>query len=71
MIPLFYDRDADGVPQGWCDKVKQALDHLRPGLHRDAHAARLRRAHVPGSCTTSELTSCARRNGELATEAVL
>jgi starch phosphorylase len=25
VIPLFYDRDAAGVPQGWCDKVKAAL----------------------------------------------
>jgi glycogen phosphorylase len=25
VIPLFYDRDANGVPQGWCEKVKQAL----------------------------------------------
>jgi starch phosphorylase len=25
VIPLFYDRDADGVPQAWCDKVKDAL----------------------------------------------
>ena len=25
VIPLFYERDADGVPVGWCEKVKRAL----------------------------------------------
>jgi glycogen phosphorylase len=25
VVPLFYDRDAHGVPQGWVDKMKQAL----------------------------------------------
>ena len=30
MIPLFYDRDADGVPHGWCEKVKQALVTCAP-----------------------------------------
>jgi glycogen phosphorylase len=25
VIPLFYERDAAGVPNGWCEKVKQAL----------------------------------------------
>jgi starch phosphorylase len=25
VVPLFYDRDAHGVPQGWVDKMKHAL----------------------------------------------
>ena len=25
VIPLFYDRDADGVPHGWCDRIKRSL----------------------------------------------
>jgi glycogen phosphorylase len=25
VVPLFYDRDGAGVPNGWCEKVKQAL----------------------------------------------
>jgi glycogen phosphorylase len=25
VIPLFFDRDADGVPNGWCEKIKHAL----------------------------------------------
>jgi glycogen phosphorylase len=30
VIPLFYDRDADGVPQGWCDRIKEALVSCGP-----------------------------------------
>jgi len=25
VVPLFYDRDAEGVPNGWCEMVKHAL----------------------------------------------
>jgi len=25
VVPLFYDRDDDGVPQKWCDRIKEAL----------------------------------------------
>jgi starch phosphorylase len=30
VIPLFYDRDADGVPHGWCEKIKEALVSCGP-----------------------------------------
>jgi starch phosphorylase len=30
VIPLFYDRDAAGVPNAWCEKVKQALVSCGP-----------------------------------------
>ena len=29
VVPLFYERDADGVRSGWCDRVKEALVTLR------------------------------------------
>ena len=32
VVPLFYDRDAAGVPNGWCDKVKQALVTCAPSF---------------------------------------
>jgi len=32
VIPLFNDRDADGVPHGWCDRVKEALITLAPAF---------------------------------------
>jgi starch phosphorylase len=30
VIPLFYDRDADGVPNGWCEMIKEALISCGP-----------------------------------------
>ena len=30
VIPLFYRRDADGIPHGWCEKVKAALTSCAP-----------------------------------------
>ena len=30
MNPLFTERDADGVPQRWCDKIKEAIVTLAP-----------------------------------------
>jgi starch phosphorylase len=30
VIPLFYERDADGVPHRWCEKVKRALATCAP-----------------------------------------
>jgi starch phosphorylase len=25
VVPLFYDRDGDGVPNGWCERIKRSL----------------------------------------------
>jgi starch phosphorylase len=30
VIPLFYDRDADGIPHGWCERIKEALISCGP-----------------------------------------
>ena len=32
MIPLFYERDASGVPNAWCEKVKAALVTCGPAF---------------------------------------
>jgi glycogen phosphorylase len=32
VIPLFYDRDAQGVPHGWCEMAKQALMTCAPAF---------------------------------------
>ncbi len=32
VIPLFYERDADGVPHGWCDLVKASLLSCAPAF---------------------------------------
>jgi starch phosphorylase len=51
VVPLFYERDADGVPHGWCDMVKRALVTCGPAftatrMLRD-YAGRLYPAGVP------------------------
>jgi starch phosphorylase len=30
VIPLFHDRDADGVPHAWCERIKEAVVTLAP-----------------------------------------
>ena len=30
MIPTFYERDADGIPQRWCEMIKEALISCGP-----------------------------------------
>jgi glycogen phosphorylase len=32
VIPLFYERDEDGVPHGWCERVKASLQTNGPGF---------------------------------------
>ncbi len=32
VIPLFYERDEHGVPQGWCDLIKRALVTCAPAF---------------------------------------
>jgi starch phosphorylase len=30
VIPLFHERDEHGVPQGWCDRIKDTLVSCAP-----------------------------------------
>jgi starch phosphorylase len=30
IVPLFYERDADGVPNGWCERIKESLVSCGP-----------------------------------------
>ena len=30
VIPLFYERDVNGIPHGWCEKIKRSLMTLAP-----------------------------------------
>jgi glycogen phosphorylase len=32
VIPLFYERDEDGVPHGWCERIKEALVSCGPAF---------------------------------------
>jgi starch phosphorylase len=35
VIPLFYDRDADGIPQGWIARIKASMQRLIPRFNAD------------------------------------
>ena len=30
MIPLFYERDADGMPRRWLERIKASMQRLIP-----------------------------------------
>ncbi len=52
VIPLFHDRDADGVPHGWCDKIKEALVTCAPEFSAtrmvNDYVERIYRSSTPG-----------------------
>ena len=35
VAPLFYERDADGIPQGWVDRIRHALRSLGPKVQAE------------------------------------
>jgi starch phosphorylase len=35
VVPLFYDRDADGLPRGWIAMMKESIRHLSPAFSAD------------------------------------
>jgi starch phosphorylase len=42
VVPLFYDRDAQGIPRDWVQRMKQAMSGLIPRFS----AARMMREYV-------------------------
>lgn len=52
VIPLFYDRDADGVPNAWCERVKASLASNVPAFSAtrmvDEYVDRVYPAPAPG-----------------------
>jgi starch phosphorylase len=48
IVPTFYDRDANGIPQRWCEKIQRSPRHVRSEVQRRPNARRLRRADLPG-----------------------
>jgi starch phosphorylase len=44
VAPLFYDRDGDGIPQGWVDRIRHAMRSLGPKVQ----AERMVREYVTG-----------------------
>jgi starch phosphorylase len=39
VIPLFFDRDKRGIPQGWIDKIRRAMQTLIPQYNTDRMVA--------------------------------
>ena len=35
VAPLFYERDADGIPQGWVDRIRHAMRSLGPKVQAE------------------------------------
>ena len=47
VVPLFYERDADGVPLGWVERMRSSLRTLAPRFVRDPDARGLRPRRLP------------------------
>jgi starch phosphorylase len=39
VIPLFFDRDEEGIPRGWIDKIRRAMQTLIPQYNTDRMVA--------------------------------
>ena len=59
VIPLFHDRDADGIPRRWLAMVKRSLADERPAVLRRADGRGVRRADLPrlGASTEAQRMS--------------
>jgi len=50
VVPLFYDRDADGLPRGWIERVRQSMEHLVPRFSASRMVAEyVSRLYLPGA----------------------
>jgi len=60
VAPLFYERDADGIPQGWVDRIRHALRSLGPKVQ----AERMVREYVTELYVPAATSSRALRDAE-------
>ena len=58
MIPLFYQRDADGLPGGWIARMKETIAQLVPqyNTHRMVREY-VERFYLPGQARFAELAA--------------
>ncbi|MGH3205524.1 MAG: alpha-glucan family phosphorylase [Streptosporangiaceae bacterium] len=57
VAPLFYERDADGVPQGWVDRIRHALRSLGPKVQAERMVREYVNAlYVPAAASSRALT---------------
>jgi starch phosphorylase len=56
IVPLFYDRGADGIPQGWVAKMKSAMQAVCPQYNSNRMMAEyVNRFYLPGMKYTGRL----------------
>jgi starch phosphorylase len=56
IVPLFYDRSADGMPRGWIKKMKSAMQSLGPVFNTNRMIEEYtRRFYIPASIGGSEM----------------
>jgi glycogen phosphorylase len=61
VAPLFYERDADGIPQGWVDRIRHALRSLGPKVQAERMVREYVTAlYVPAAASSRALTDADR-----------
>jgi glycogen phosphorylase len=57
VSPLFYERDADGIPQGWVERIRHTLRSLGPKVQAERMVREYVTAlYVPAASSTRRLT---------------
>jgi glycogen phosphorylase len=57
VAPLFYERDADGIPQGWVERIRHALRSLGPKVQAERMVREYVTAlYVPAASSSRRLT---------------
>jgi glycogen phosphorylase len=57
VAPLFYERDAEGVPQGWVERIRHALRSLGPKVQAERMVREYVNAlYVPAAASSRALT---------------
>ena len=57
VAPLFYDRDAEGIPQGWVERIRHALRSLGPKVQAERMVREYVTAlYVPAAASSRALT---------------
>jgi glycogen phosphorylase len=57
VAPLFYERDADDIPQGWVERIRHALRSLGPKVQAERMVREyVTELYVPAAASTRQLT---------------
>jgi glycogen phosphorylase len=61
VAPLFYERDADGIPQGWVDRIRHALRSLGPKVQAERMVREyVTELYVPAAASSRSLADADR-----------